>query len=169
PEGWHWDETRHACIAPSPMVTPPPSSYGGTPANPSAAPSSSDKPAASFTPDAPAVTVDPSGQNEKEPTPQAGITNPASSQSPEPPAGEKKEPAKRSLSVLVQPAAMIIAGLLIALTRNRKAIPWFLAADALIGVIAAVLDHSVLSWLLLAFNLAAVGLLGLYKNTAKQN
>ena len=169
PEGWYWDETRHACIAPAPGVTPPPSSYGGTPAAPSAAPSSSDKPAASFTPDAPALTPDPSGQNEKEPTPQAGITNPASSQSPEPPAGEKKEPAKRSLSVLVQPAAMIIAGLLIALTRNRKAIPWFLAADALIGVLAAVLDHSVLSWLLLVFNLAAVGLLGLYKNTAKQN
>ena len=58
---------------------------------------------------------------------------------------------------------MILAGLAIALCRNTKAIPWIIGIDAVLGIIAAALDHSVLAWILLILNIAAVGLLGLYK------
>ena len=59
---------------------------------------------------------------------------------------------------------MIVSGIALFLNKNSKAIPWIIVTDAVVGIIAAVLDHSVLTWILFVLNIAATGLLGLYKS-----
>ena len=58
---------------------------------------------------------------------------------------------------------MVAAGLGVYLLKNRALMPWIIGLDAIGSIILAVLDHSVVGWLLLVLNLAAVGLLALYR------
>ena len=66
------------------------------------------------------------------------------------------------------PLVMIIAGLALYLISNNALTPWIIGADALIGLILAILDHSLVGWILLVLNLAAVGLMALYRMGKKE-
>ena len=61
------------------------------------------------------------------------------------------------------PIVMIIAGLAMYLLKNTALIPWIIGADAIITLILAILDQSLVGWILLVLNLAAVGLMALYR------
>jgi len=62
------------------------------------------------------------------------------------------------------PVLMILTGLGIYLTGNRGLIPWLIAGDAIGSVVLAILDHSIVGWILVVLNLAAIGLLALYRS-----
>ena len=59
---------------------------------------------------------------------------------------------------------MILSGLAVFLTKNHGLIPWIIAGDAIGSIALAILDHSVVGWILVVLNLAAVGLLALYRS-----
>ena len=61
------------------------------------------------------------------------------------------------------PIAMIFAGLGVYLLGNPSLIPWIIGANVIVSMILAILDHSLVGWILLLLNFAAVGLLVLYR------
>lgn len=52
--------------------------------------------------------------------------------------------------------------------KNDKLVPWVIGIDAIAGIALAVMDHSVVAWILLVLNLAAIGLLALYRSGKQQ-
>ena len=62
------------------------------------------------------------------------------------------------------PVLMILTGLGIYLSKGKGLIPWLIAGDAIGSVVLAVLDHSIVGWILVVLNLAAIGLLALYRS-----
>ena len=171
PDGWYWDESKKACVGPSGessgnsgkyngrgkgtyIVTPVPGSQptakpgtGGDGENPDA----SGKPEESVSPD-------PSASG----TPEAVKTEtPEATSKPELPINIINP--KGLMYFLGIPIVMIIAGLAMYLLKNTALIPWIIGADVITTLILAILDHSLVGWILLILNLAAVGLMALYR------
>ena len=169
--GWYWDESKKACVAPKGSSDPSggnngkinyggktntvtPGGSGGDKDNPSASPDPDDtaEPSASADPSAsPTITPEESAT----PTPDSKLPVPIIN-------------TKGIMWFLGIPLVMIIAGLALYLISNNALTPWIIGADALIGLILAILDHSLVGWILLVLNLAAVGLMALYRMGKKE-
>ncbi|MBP3867648.1 MAG: hypothetical protein J6D38_00910, partial [Solobacterium sp.] len=171
PDGWYWDESKKACVGPSGessgnsgkyngrgkgtyIVTPVPGSQptakpgtGGDGENPDA----SGKPEESVSPD-PSASETPEAVKTETPEPTAKPDLPINIINP-----------KGLMYFLGIPIVMIIAGLAMYLLKNTALIPWIIGADVITTLILAILDHSLVGWILLILNLAAVGLMALYR------
>ncbi len=179
--GWYWDESKKACVGPkgssdptgngnkngkinyngnTNTVTPgtaKPDGSGGDKDNPSASPD----PDETESPD-PSASADPSASPTMTPEESAAPT-PTSSPLPVPIVN-----TKGIMWFLGIPLIMIISGLVLYLVSNKALTPWIIGIDAVIGLILAVLDHSLVGWILLVLNLAAVGLMALYRMGKKE-
>ena len=161
PQGWYWDESKRSCVAPA-VVTPTPKPYAPTP---SPAGGSTPTPGtggdASPTPDESAETIitpDASAPPSFTPAP-----SPETSFEPDTPIPVINK--NGLLWFLCIPVLMILSALGLYLTKNEKAIPFIIGADVLLGLVFAILDHSIVGWILLVLNFAAVGLLALYRSS----
>ena len=169
--GWYWDESKKACVAPKGSSNPSGGksgkiNYGGKTSTVTPGGSGGDKDNPSASPD-PDETAEPSASADPTATP---TMTPDESATPTP---DPKLPVpivntKGIMWFLGIPLVMIIAGLALYLISNNALTPWIIGADALIGLILAILDHSLVGWILLVLNLAAVGLMALYRMGKKE-
>ena len=173
PSDWYWDESKKACVGPSGeksgtsgkysrrgngtyIVTPAPGST--TTATPGTGTGGDgENPEASASPEE-TLSPDPSAST----TPETVMTEtPEATGKPGLPIDIVN--TKGLMYFLGIPIVMIIAGLAMYLLKNTALIPWIIGADAIITLILAILDHSLVGWILLVLNLAAVGLMALYR------
>ncbi len=173
PAGWYWDESKKACVAPSystagtapsgsnnkPQGTNSGTSYSS--ANGTAVPSGN--------PGTGGETADPAAVKESaapSETPAGSVTFTVP---PEAPGTDPKAETKSSFPwYLLIPGFMILAGAAVLLSPGAGIVPAVLAADGILSAIAAWLGHSAIGWILLVLNLAAVGLLALYKKNDRK-
>ena len=166
PAGWYWNESKKACVAP---MTPAPANNnnGGTNGNTNGnggGNGTAVRPANNGTNNSGTLTPEPSESAEATETPETTPT-PTPTATPE----EIQPPmeiinTKGILWFLGIPVLMILTGLGIYLSKGKGLIPWLIAGDAIGSVVLAVLDHSIVGWILVVLNLAAVGLLALYRS-----
>ena len=166
PAGWYWNESKKACVAP---MTPAPANNnnGGTNGNANANTNGNGtnvRPANNGGSNSGTLTPEPSESAEATETPETTPT-PTPTATPE----EIQPPmeiinTKGILWFLGIPVLMILTGLGIYLSKGKGLIPWLIAGDAIGSVVLAVLDHSIVGWILVVLNLAAVGLLALYRS-----
>ena len=169
--GWYWDESKKACVAPKGSSNPSGGksgkiNYGGktSTVTPGGSGGDKDNPSASPDPDEtaePSASADPTATPSM--TPDESATSTPDSKLPVPIVN-----TKGIMWFLGIPLIMIIAGLALYLISNNALTPWIIGADALIGLILAILDHSLVGWILLVLNLAAVGLMALYRMGKKE-
>ncbi|MBQ9329007.1 MAG: phosphodiester glycosidase family protein [Solobacterium sp.] len=156
PQDWFWDESKKACVGPTinteTTVTVAPSSAVNT------WNISSDEAQSAELEAIEEVTPEPSPASQSE---EKTPLNPSMDEHEEP----KMELINKQeiIWMLGIPIAMILAGLAIWFVKNPALIPWILGLDGVAGVIFAVLDHSIIAWILLVLNLSAAGLLALYR------
>ncbi len=167
PAGWYWNESKKACVAPMNNSGGNGGTTNGTTNNNAGnytAPAGT--PAANNTSAAPESNA----EAEKSSTPET-----ESSASPSASAETTPEPKESGLPIEVVntkgtlwflgiPVLMILSGILIYMLKNGALIPWIIGIDAIAGVALAILDHSIVAWILLVLNLAAIGLLALYRS-----
>ena len=168
PEGWYWNESKKACVAP---MTPSPANNhsGGTSGNTNANTGGSGtavRPANNGGSSSGTLTPEPSESAEATETPK---TTPTPTPTPTATPEEIQPPmeiinTKGILWFLGIPVLMILTGLGIYLSKGKGLIPWLIAGDAIGSVVLAVLDHSIVGWILVVLNLAAIGLLALYRS-----
>ncbi len=168
PEGWYWDEERHACVAPSGW-----SGVTAATADPHASTAIRNGNGSGNTVSGTSQGTQGNEEEGKEssaPTlsPQPQFTVEAQN-IPESDLELEPKPASHSLWFLGIPAAMIVAGLLLYLSRSTAMIPVIIGADALISLFFALKDHSVIGWILLVLNLLAVILLAVFRRRESQN
>ena len=166
PAGWYWNESKKACVAP---MTPAPANNnnGGTNGNANANTNGNGtnvRPANNGGSNSGTLTPEPSESAEATETPETTPT-PTPTATPE----EIQPPmeiinTKGILWFLGIPVLMILTGLGIYLTKGKGLIPWLIAGDAIGSIVLAVLDHSIVGWILVVLNLAAIGLLALYRS-----
>ena len=174
PEGWYWDEAQKACVAPQGSDTGRKKrEYSGT-VTPGKIPGSGGDQEAGKTdtktadPNA-SPEADESASPETDQTPESEVTpTPTATATPAPLPIDIVNP-KSLMWFLGIPIVMIISGLAVYLLHETKWIPWIIGADALATIILAVLDHSLVGWILLVLNLAAVGLMALYRMGEKNS
>ena len=167
PAGWYWNESKKACVAP---MTPSPAqnNSGGNGTGGNTGSGTVVRPAnngntnsGTLTPE-PTQSAEPSETPEITPTPTVTPTPTATPEEIQPPMEIIN--TKGILWFLGIPVLMILTGLGIYLTGNRGLIPWLIAGDAIGSVVLAILDHSIVGWILVVLNLAAIGLLALYRS-----
>ena len=174
PAGWYWDESRKACVAPPKSSTGVSGNSGtnngtynyrknstGTNPNTNTNPGTGgdDQPGSSTDPDAEATE---SAEPEDTPTPTPEETiEPTPSATPDLPMPIVN--TKGIMWFLGIPLVMVLAGIVMYLLKDKQFVPWVIGADAIIGLILAILDHSMVGWILLILNLAASGLMALYR------
>ncbi len=166
PAGWYWNESKKACVAP---MTPAPANNnnGGTNGNANANTNGNGtnvRPANNGGSNSGTLTPEPSESAEATETPKTTPT-PTPTATPE----EIQPPmeiinTKGILWFLGIPVLMILTGLGIYLSKGKGLIPWLIAGDAIGSIVLAVLDHSIVGWILVVLNLAAIGLLALYRS-----
>lgn len=158
PAGWYWNESKKACVAP---MTPAPTANttGGnrTTDGTDVRPGGNITPTATPTPE-PTESAEPTATPEITPTP----TPTATPEDIQPPMEIIN--TKGILWFLGIPVLMILTGLGVYLSKGKGLIPWLIAGDAIGSIVLAVLDHSIVGWILVVLNLAAIGLLALYRS-----
>ncbi|MBQ9329006.1 MAG: leucine-rich repeat protein [Solobacterium sp.] len=166
PQGWTWDESKKACVAPVVSETAP---SAAPTVRPSASPSASvTSPAGSQSESA--VSEETQEEEVTEPSPSSALEE---TPKEEPSFPEEEKPIEMintegTLWFLGIPIIMLIAGILTYMVKDDRFVPWIIGVDAVAGVILAVLDHSIIAWILLVLNVAAIGLLALYRRKAPE-
>ncbi len=160
PAGWYWNETKKACVAP---VAATPGTENTAGAKPNTSPSAAPAASTNSSGEEPEVSADTTATPESSPSATADASLTPESTTPPIEIINTKGP----LWFLGIPILMIISGLLIYMTKRTNLIPWILVINAAAGILLAVMDHSIVAWILLVLNLAASGLLALYRRSAE--
>ena len=162
PQGWYWDEAKKACVPPAyntqpaaPRGTDSTTAYSGNTGN-------SGTPGTSGTSES-SETAEESASPAPTPSPTPVITL-----EPAPPETDPRKAEKAPFPwFLLIPGFMIIAGGIILLAPGAPAAA-VIAADAVLSAAAAYSGKNAVGWIMLVLNLAALGLLALYRRTEKR-
>ena len=159
PANYYWDESKKACVAPATAAPTPNNAITSANKTPSPIPTAT----AYASPENKEVTESPKTEESSTPSAEASYTPTINSQ-------EESDfhidivNTNGPMWFLGIPIAMILAGLGVYLLGNPSLIPWIIGANVIVSMILAILDHSLVGWILLLLNFAAVGLLALYRH-----